>query len=119
MPHDLLIPSRRSQHEETSMNQHSMTVRGKDRYQSGVMEYKKMGYWEPDHVPKDTDVIAPVRVPPQAGAPPIDASAAVAGDSATGTWTEVWSERLRAAEKYRAKCYRADPVRNSPGQYFA
>ena len=30
------------------MNDLSMTVRGKDRYKSGVMEYKKMGYWEPD-----------------------------------------------------------------------
>ena len=42
MPPDLLIPtiptSRRMQHEETKMNQHSMTVRGKDRYKSGVME---------------------------------------------------------------------------------
>ena len=31
------------------MNDQSMTVRGKDRYKSGVMEYKKMGYWEPDY----------------------------------------------------------------------
>ena len=31
------------------MNEQSMTVRGKDRYKSGVMEYKKMGYWEPDY----------------------------------------------------------------------
>ena len=31
------------------MNMHSMTVRGKDRYKSGVLEYKKMGYWEPDY----------------------------------------------------------------------
>ena len=29
------------------MNDETMTVRGKDRYKSGVMEYKKMGYWEP------------------------------------------------------------------------
>ena len=33
---------------ETTMNDQSMTIRGKDRYKSGVMEYKKMGYWEPD-----------------------------------------------------------------------
>src|SRR3954454_13778359 len=36
-----------SNHEEITMNQHAMTIRGKDRYKSGVMEYKKMGYWAP------------------------------------------------------------------------
>jgi len=121
-PHDLLtptVPTRRMQHEETSMNQHSMTVRGKDRYKSGVMEYKKMGYWEPDYAPKDTDIIALFRVTPQDGVDPIEASAAVAGESSTATWTVVWTDRLTAAEKYRAKCFRVDPVPNSPGQYFA
>ena len=101
------------------MNEHSMTVRGKDRYKSGVMEYKKMGYWEPDYEPKDTDIIALFRVTPQDGVDPIEASAAVAGESSTATWTVVWTDRLTAAEKYRAKCFRVDPVPNSPGQYFA
>src|SRR5229473_3355981 len=101
------------------MNDLSMTVRGKDRYKSGVMEYKKMGYWEPDYEPKDTDIIALFRVTPQDGVDPIEASAAVAGESSTATWTVVWTDRLTAAEKYRAKCYRVDPVPNSPGQYFA
>ena len=87
------------------MNEHSMTVRGKDRYKSGVMEYKKMGYWEPDYEPKDTDIIALFRVTPQDGVDPIEASAAVAGESSTATWTVVWTDRLTAAEKYRAKCY--------------
>ena len=31
----------------------------------------------------------------------------------------MWTDRLTAAEKYRAKCYRVDPVPNTPGQYFA
>src|ERR1700755_812336 len=101
------------------MNDQSMTVRGKDRYKSGVMEYKKMGYWEPDYEPKDTDIIALFRITPQDGVDPIEASAAVAGESSTATWTVVWTDRLTAAEKYRAKCYRVDPVPNSPGQYFA
>src|SRR6201991_2354604 len=101
------------------MNDQSMTVRGKERYKSGVMQYKKMGYWEPDYEPKDTDVIAMFRVTPQDGVDPIEASAAVAGESSTATWTVVWTDRLTAAEKYRAKCFRVDPVPNSPGQYFA
>ena len=101
------------------MNEQSMTIRGKDRYRSGVMEYKKMGYWEPDYQPKDTDIIALFRVTPQEGVDPIEAAAAVAGESSTATWTMVWTDRLTAAEKYRAKCYRVDPVPNSPGQYFA
>src|SRR3984957_19023325 len=104
---------------ENTMNDQSMTVRGKDRYKSGVMEYKKMGYWEPDYQPKDTDIIALFRVTPQDGVDPIEASAAVAGESSTATWTVVGTDRLTAAEKYRAKCYRAVPVPNSPGQYFA
>src|SRR3974390_476766 len=95
------------------------TVTGKDRYKSGVMEYKKMGYWEPDYEPKDTDIIVLFRVTPQDGVDPIEASAAVAGENPTGTWTVVWTDRLTACEKYRAKAYRVEPVPGSPGQYFA
>ena len=54
---------------------------GKERYKSGVIEYKKMGYWEPDYEPKDTDVIALFRITPQDGVDPIEAAAAVAGES--------------------------------------
>ncbi len=100
-------------------NQASQTVRGKARYQSGVMEYRKMGYWEPDYVPKDTDIIALFRISPQDGVDPVEAAAAVAGESSTATWTVVWTDRLTATEKYRAKAYRVDPVPNAPGQFFA
>ncbi len=91
----------------------------RSRYSAGVMEYRQMGYWEPDYQPKDTDIIALFRVTPQEGVDPIEASAAVAGESSTATWTVVWTDRLTASEKYRAKCYRVDPVPNAPGSYFA
>lgn len=102
-----------------NIDQKSVTVRGKDRYKSGVMEYRKMGYWEPDYVPKDTDVIALFRISPQDGVDPIEAAAAVAGESSTATWTVVWTDRLTATEKYRGKAYRVDAVPNAPGQFFA
>ena len=35
----------------------SEKLTGKARYSAGVLEYKKMGYWEPDYEPKDTDII--------------------------------------------------------------
>ena len=94
-------------------------VTGKERYKSGVMEYAKMGYWQPDYEPKPTDVIALFRISPQDGVNEIEAAAAVAGESSTATWTVVWTDRLTAAEKYRAKAYRVDPVPNAEGQWFA
>ncbi|OYV61179.1 MAG: ribulose-bisphosphate carboxylase large subunit, partial [Acidiphilium sp. 21-62-4] len=69
--------------------------------------------------PKITDVIALFRITPQDGVDAIEAAAAVAGESSTATWTVVWTDRLTACEKYRAKAYRVDPVPNGPGQYFA
>ena len=97
----------------------SQTVKGKERYKSGVMEYRKMGYWEPDYVPKDTDIIACFRITPQDGVDPIEAAAAVAGESSTATWTVVWTDRLTASENYRAKAFKVDQVPNAEGQYFA
>lgn len=94
-------------------------VTGAKRYSAGVMKYKQMGYWEPDYEPKDTDVIALFRITPQDGVDPEEAAAAVAGESSTATWTVVWTDRLTACEKYRAKAYRVDPVPNDPGAYFA
>ena len=41
-----------------------------DRYKAGVIPYEKMGYWEPDYEPKDTDMLALFRITPQAGVDP-------------------------------------------------
>ena len=95
------------------------TKSGAARYKPGVLKYAQMGYWEPDYVPSDTDVLALFRITPQEGVDPAEAAAAVAGESSTATWTVVWTDRLTACERYRAKAYRVDPVPGSPGQYFA
>src|SRR5690606_6947733 len=58
----------------------------KKRYSAGVLKYRQMGYWEPDYVPKETDVICLFRITPQEGVDPIEAAAAVAGESSTATW---------------------------------
>jgi ribulose-bisphosphate carboxylase large chain len=89
------------------------------RYKAGVLKYAQMGYWQPDYVPKDTDLLALFRITPQEGVDAEEAAAAVAGESSTATWTVVWTDRLTACEMYRAKAYRLDPVPNQPGQWFA
>jgi ribulose-bisphosphate carboxylase large chain len=97
----------------------------KKRYSAGVLKYVQMGYWDADYVPKETDLLALFRITPQEGVDPVEAAAAVAGESSTATWTVVWTDRLTACELYRAKAYRVDPVPNTgPGtkteaQYFA
>jgi len=90
-----------------------------DRYKAGVLKYKEMGYFDLDYVPKDTDILAVFRITPQDGVEPAEAAAAVAGESSTATWTVVWTDRLTACEKYRAKCYRIEPVPGSENQVFA
>ena len=90
-----------------------------ERYESGVIPYAKMGYWAPDYVIKETDVLALFRITPQPGVDPVEAAAAVAGESSTATWTVVWTDLLTACDLYRAKAYRVDPVPNSSDQYFA
>src|ERR1700726_394761 len=89
-----------------------------NRWASGVIPYAQMGYWKPDYEPKDTDILCAFRIVPQEGVDPIEAAAAVAGESSTATWTVVWTDRLTAHENYQAKCYQVVPV---PGtdQYIA
>ncbi|MFI8074020.1 form I ribulose bisphosphate carboxylase large subunit [Streptomyces sp. NPDC086033] len=90
-----------------------------DRWGAGVIPYAEMGYWQPDYVPKPTDLLAAFRITPQPGVPPEEAGAAVAGESSTATWTVVWTDRLTAYDHYQAKCYRVDPVPGADDQYIA
>jgi ribulose-bisphosphate carboxylase large chain len=91
----------------------------KDRWASGVTPYAEMGYYDADYEPKDTDVLAAFRVTPQPGVDPVEAAAAVAGESSTATWTVVWTDRLTPHEHYQAKAYRVDPVPGRDGEYIA
>ncbi len=91
----------------------------KKRYRAGVLKYRQMGYWEPDYQPKATDTVCLFRITPQDGVDPVEAAAAVAGESSTATWTVVWTDRLTACDSYRAKAFKVEPVPNIPGQYFA
>ena len=63
-----------------------------ERYESGVIPYAKMGYWDAAYTIKDTDVLALFRITPQPGVDPVEAAAAVAGESSTATWTVVWTD---------------------------
>jgi len=90
-----------------------------ERYESGVIPYAKMGYWDAAYTVKETDVLALFRITPQPGVDPVEAAAAVAGESSTATWTVVWTDLLTACDIYRAKAYRVDPVPQAPDQFFA
>ena len=91
----------------------------KDRWAAGVTPYAEMGYYDADYVPKDSDVLAAFRITPQPGVDPIEAAAAVAGESSTATWTVVWTDRLTDHRHYQAKAYQVDPVPGREDQYIA
>jgi ribulose-bisphosphate carboxylase large chain len=91
----------------------------RNRFDAGVTPYAKMGYWDAQYEPKDTDILCAFRITPQDGVDPIEAAAAVAGESSTATWTVVWTDRLTDHAHYQAKAYRVDPVASAPGQYIA
>jgi len=90
-----------------------------ERYESGVIPYKKMGYWDADYTVKETDVLTLFRITPQPGVDPIEAAAAVAGESSTATWTVVWTDLLTGCDVYRAKAYFVEQVPNSASEFFA
>src|SRR3712207_2401374 len=92
----------------------------KDRWAAGVTPYAEMGYWNADYEPKDTDILCAHRITPQEGVDPVEAAAAVAGESSTATWTVVWTDRLTPHEHYQAKGYSVEEVPGTePKQYIA
>jgi ribulose-bisphosphate carboxylase large chain len=82
----------------------------KSRWSAGVTPYKEMGYFQPDYVPQASDILCAFRIVPQDGVEADEASAAVAGESSTATWTVVWTDRLTAYEVYQGRCYKVEPV---------
>lgn len=82
----------------------------RSRWSAGVTPYAELGYYAPDYEPRTSDVLCAFRLVPQDGVDPIEAAAAVAGESSTATWTVVWTDRLTSYERYQAKCYRVDVV---------
>jgi ribulose-bisphosphate carboxylase large chain len=88
-------------------------------FEAGVKEYRQMGYWRPDYVPRDTDILAAFRMTPQEGVSPEEAGAAVAAESSTGTWTTVWTDLLTDLERYKGKCYSVEAVPDEAGQFIA
>ena len=79
-----------------------------DRYESGVIPYAKMGYWDASYTVKDTDVLALFRITPQPGVDPVEAAAAVAGESSTATWTVVWTDLLRPVDSGKSGAINVD-----------
>src|ERR1700678_3869201 len=91
----------------------------KKRYSAGVLKYRQMGYWDADYFPKDTDTLCLFRITPQDGVDPIEAAAAVAGESSTATWTVVWTDRLTAHGHYQATAYDVSPLPGRAGGSLA
>ena len=82
-----------------------------ERYESGVIPYAKMGYWDPDYSIKETDLLALFRCTPQPGVDPVEAAAALAGESSTATWID-----LLTACDYTIEAYA--PVMKPEGERY-
>jgi ribulose-bisphosphate carboxylase large chain len=87
-------------------------------FEAGVREYQET-YWVPDFSPRETDLLAVFRLTPQPEVSPQEAAAAVAAESSTGTWTEVWTDRLTTLSRYQARAYRIETVPGRADQYLA
>ncbi|MBI3361835.1 MAG: form I ribulose bisphosphate carboxylase large subunit [Chloroflexi bacterium] len=81
-----------------------MSDNHQSQYVAGVRPYAET-YYEPDYMPRETDLLCAFRITPKPGVEMIEAAAAVAAESSTGTWTEVWSNQLTDLDFYKAKVY--------------
>jgi ribulose-bisphosphate carboxylase large chain len=72
-------------------------------FEAGVRPYAH-DYYDPNYTPKDTDLLCAFRIQPRS-VDMIEAAAAVAAESSTGTWTEVWSNQLTNLDFYKARVY--------------
>ena len=77
------------------------------KYKAGVRPYA-LDYYIPDYAPLDTDLLCAFRIQPKPDVDVSEAAAAVAAESSTGTWTEVWSNQLTDIDYYKAKVYRIE-----------
>ena len=73
-----------------------------ERYESGVIPYKKMGYWDANYSVKDSDVLCLFRITPQQGVDQVEPPKNNKKKSSTDTWTVVWTDLLTACDIYRA-----------------
>ena len=87
-------------------------------FEAGVKEYRET-YWTPDYEPADTDVLCAFRITPQPEVDPIEAAAAVAAESSTGTWTSVWTDHLTTLDRYKARVYHLEDVPSREAEVIA
>jgi len=76
-------------------------------YDAGVRPYQ-VDYYVPDYEPLETDLLCAFRITPRPGVDMVEAASAVAAESSTGTWTEVWGRQLMDFNFYKAKVYRIE-----------
>src|SRR5687767_2971341 len=88
----------------------SQSARGNSHaFEAGVKLYRESGYVNFDFVPDPNQyVLTAFKITPTSGVDIVEAAAAVAAESSTGTWTEVWSKTLTNLEEYNAIVYCID-----------
>ncbi|RMF04955.1 MAG: form I ribulose bisphosphate carboxylase large subunit [Chloroflexi bacterium] len=85
-------------------------------FDAGVNPYRN-AYYEPDYIPKATDLLCAFSLDMGGSTDEneiIEAAAAVAAESSTGTWTEVWSNQFVDLEYYKGRVYK---IEQKPGKY--
>lgn len=76
-------------------------------FKAEVNPYAKE-YYVPDYEPTEDDLLCAFKVTPREDVDMIEAAAAVAAESSTATWTEVWSREFVDIEHFKAKVYKIE-----------